>query len=135
MKRVDPAYTHFNKRCISVTSGENKVQTIHFKDGTTAEADIVLVANGIKSSIRGMVIADAEADEEATESERAEAAVKGMSYANTAAYRGLVRRERAEALGVDTSIWRTPMVVVGKEKVCAANAPRFEPVSNGGSWT
>ena len=90
---------------------------MHFKDGTTAEADVVLVANGVKSTIRGMVMADAGVDKSAADPKATEAVVEGVSYANAASYRGLVVREHAKALGVDTSIWRSPMLLVAKNKV------------------
>lgn len=63
-------------------------------------------------------------DEVAMEPEVTDLATKGVSYSNIAGYRGLVRQERAQALNVDTSIWRSPMLVVGKNKV-RATAPSF----------
>lgn len=113
---VDPAYAHFNKRCLYVTSNpETKEQTLHFKDGTTAEADIVLAANGVYSTLRDMMIAD---DAKAT---GPDAQPEGMAYSNCVSYRGLVTQERAQALGVDTSMWHRTMILMGKDKV------RFAP--------
>ena len=86
---------------------------MHFKDGTTAKADIVLAADGIKSSIRDVMVSG----RETASSEVADAAPPAISYSGTAGYRGLVRQDHALALGVDTSMWRGPMVVSGKNKV------------------
>lgn len=111
---IDPEYTHFNKRCISVTSDPGtKVQTIHFTDGTTAEADVVLVANGIKSSIRDALIADGTGPDLDVSGN----AFKCASFSNSICYRGLVYRENAEALGIDTSMWQRPMLLIGQDKV------------------
>lgn len=111
---VDPEYIHFSKRCISINSGlDTQIQKIHFSDGTTAEADIVLVANGIKSSIRDALMTNkANLGLDASNN-----AFKGMSFSNTVCYRGLVLRENATALGVDTSMWTRPMLLVSRDKV------------------
>lgn len=111
---IDPEYTHFNKRCISITSDPStKVQTIHFTDGTTAEADVVLVANGIKSSIRDALVANGTG----LGLDVSRNAFKCASFSNSICYRGLVYRENAEALGVDTSMWQRPMLLIGQDKV------------------
>lgn len=123
VKFVDPAYTHFNKRCISISSSDANpdTQIIHFTDGTTAEADVVLVANGIKSSVRELLISEATIDRKTSGSKGTikDAETKGVAYSNTACYRGLVRKDQAEALGVDTSMWQYPMNLIGKNKVRA----------------
>ncbi|KAJ3527323.1 hypothetical protein NM208_g10755 [Fusarium decemcellulare] len=48
---------HFNKRLASVEQGLAAV-TLKFSDGTTAEADILAGADGIKSTIRDHVLGD-----------------------------------------------------------------------------
>ena len=108
---MEPEYIHFSKRCTSITSkSSTKVQIIHFMDGTTAEADIVVVANGIKSSVRDSLMLKAIDGASVKPS-------KGASYSNTVCYRGLVRRDHSEALGVDTSMWHRPMLLMAKDKV------------------
>lgn len=111
---VDPEHIHFNKRYISINSElDTKVQKFHFADGTTAEADIVLVANGIKSSVRDTLMANG-ADLGLNASNNA---FKGTAFSNTVCYRGLVRRDNATALDVDTSMWTRPMLLISRDKV------------------
>ncbi|EKM56057.1 uncharacterized protein PHACADRAFT_257104 [Phanerochaete carnosa HHB-10118-sp] len=103
-KHIDPAYIHFNKRAIAVTTTEGKTDqsVITFEDGTTAKADVVLIADGVKSSLRSVVTSQ---DVRET-----------LSFSNTVCYRGLVTQEQAAARGVDTSYWDRPSVCLGAGK-------------------
>ena len=80
-------------------------------DGTTAEADVVVIANGVKSSVRDALMAR-------TIESTPTKPFKGASYSNTICWRGLVSRGRAEALGADISMWQRSMLLVAKDKVC-----------------
>ncbi|GJE87995.1 FAD-dependent oxidoreductase [Phanerochaete sordida] len=104
VKHTDPAYIHFNKRAIDVTTAEGKSERsiITFDDGTTAEADVVLIANGVKSSLRRVVTGLPTEDT--------------LSFSNTVCYRGLVTKEQAAARGVDTSLWTSPSNCCGNGK-------------------
>ncbi|KAG6330766.1 hypothetical protein ID866_8322 [Astraeus odoratus] len=53
---IDPAIVHFNKRCTLISQENTSRPVIHFKDGTTFEADVVIGADGIKSAVRPAVI-------------------------------------------------------------------------------
>ncbi|TFY55993.1 hypothetical protein EVG20_g9106 [Dentipellis fragilis] len=90
VKSIDPEFTstHFNKRCTSITesSGARSSATLHFSDGTTHETDLVLGADGVKSTVRNFV-----AGEEAS---------KSLIFTNGVAYRGLVSMEKVEEVGV-----------------------------------
>ena len=44
-------HPHFNKRLVSYTAKNNSV-VLHFADGTSAEADMLVGADGIKSATR-----------------------------------------------------------------------------------
>ncbi|KAJ7168315.1 FAD/NAD-P-binding domain-containing protein [Mycena crocata] len=75
---LDPTATHFNKRCTSITTSPSGVNCIHFSDGTTHEADLVIGADGIKSISRTAVVGVEN---------------KVLQFTNTVAYRGLVPLE------------------------------------------
>ena len=88
-----------------------------FTDGTSVKADVVLVANGVKSSVRGMVMDTVKVSEDTENSGGSGIAVKGISYSNTACFRGLVRHEHAKELGIDVSMWNYPTIGISKDKV------------------
>ncbi|KAF7359260.1 Salicylate hydroxylase [Mycena sanguinolenta] len=72
----DTSRTHFNKRCTSISTTESGTHCIHFADGTTHEADLVIGADGIKSVSRSAVELNPEK--------------RRLQFTNTVAYRGLV---------------------------------------------
>ncbi|PCH34043.1 FAD/NAD(P)-binding domain-containing protein [Wolfiporia cocos MD-104 SS10] len=100
VKFVDPSITHFNKRCTSVApSASNPGRTmIHFADGTTHEADVVIGADGIKSSVRPYVAGDD---------------ASRVIFSNTICYRGLIPMATVRAAGVtlDFSQSRTSILL------------------------
>ena len=85
----DPHATHFNKRCTSISTSASGAQCIHFADGTTHEADLIIGADGISSTSRNSVVGTD----------------KKLQFTNTVAYRGLVPMEtlREEAVKADLS--------------------------------
>jgi len=87
---VDPKTTHFNKRCKSVEpSPENPSRSvIHFVDGTTYEADVVIGADGIKSAVRNAVTGDEH---------------NSVAFSNAVCYRGLIPMEEVKAAGITTN--------------------------------
>lgn len=104
-KRLDADQAHHGKRCLAIEPSPTgpRRSVMRFTDGTSAEADVVLVANGVKSRLR--------------EAATGVPGSKSMSFGNTVCYRGLVVKERADALGVDTTFWHTPSLVMGIGKV------------------
>ncbi|KAI0272656.1 FAD/NAD-P-binding domain-containing protein [Gloeopeniophorella convolvens] len=103
--------THFNKRCVQVdTAGlGNSRAVIHFSDGTSHEADLVVGADGVKSIVRRAVIGE-------------EAASKLPAFTGTIAYRGLVSVEALEQADVaaafsPSSPWPTIWMGNGKHLV------------------
>ena len=105
VKHIDPAYIHFNKRAVAITTAEGKLgnkSMITFDDETTAEADVVVIANGVKSSLRSVVTG---LDTKET-----------LSFSNTVCYRGLITREQVAARGIDASFCDVPTNYVGTGK-------------------
>ncbi len=54
---IDPACIRTNKRCVDVTQTPDHV-TLHFSDGTSAEADYLLACDGIRSPVRQKLLPD-----------------------------------------------------------------------------
>ena len=87
---VDPSILHFNKRCVSMHALEGHKLQIVFADGSIAQADVVLGADGIRSIVRTHVLKDGmELQEEILEPVR-------VAFTNTSVYRGLVSLELEE---------------------------------------
>ncbi|EMD41848.1 hypothetical protein CERSUDRAFT_90429 [Gelatoporia subvermispora B] len=101
---LDPGIAHFNKRCTSVEPvPENSSRyVLHFTDGTTHEADVVLGADGIKSAVRGAITG--------------EPAAARVSFSNTVAYRGLVPWKTLQEAGVKTDLTYRPVCFTGPDK-------------------
>lgn len=82
---------------------------VTFDDGATVKADIVVVANGVKSSLRKVV----------TGSD------SSAAFSTNICYRGLVTQAEADRRGVDTSYWNAPSNALGKNKVCGVSSARL----------
>ncbi|KNZ81830.1 Salicylate hydroxylase [Termitomyces sp. J132] len=98
---LDPRLVHMEKRCISVSALSSGSHVIHFADGSTYEADLVIGADGIKSVIREFVTGRP----------------TSLVYSNSIAYRSVVSPEALK--GVKTDMMR-PLCWIGKDKVRAA---------------
>jgi len=107
---ADPTRTHFNKRCVSLSdSSDGSGVVIHFADGTTASADVVLGADGVRSVVRTYVVSGAEGYTSPGRFVR-------TSFTNTLAYRGLVPTSKVVQAGVKTVMNKTPMSWNGRDK-------------------
>lgn len=102
MPLLDPSITHFNKRCVSVEQSENGPQLLRFSDGTTHEADLIIGADGIKSTTRSAIIGKDDSR---------------LGFSGTYAYRGLIPIDLLEAEGIKTDIRSRPYCWVGVGKV------------------
>ncbi len=109
VRNVDPKSTKLNKRCIDVTSSpENHSRyVLHFQDGTSTEADVIIGADGVKSTVRKIVAG--------------EQAATHLSFSNVVAYSGLVPMEEMKKAGIKTDITSRPLLFVGKDKVGITN--------------
>ena len=109
VKKTDPERTHHLKRCIGVTQSEtSRYLTIHFEDGSTYEADVVLGADGIRSSVRSAVTGDQTQN--------------AVVYSNTNCYRGLVPMEKLASAGLVTDLSGRLVGFLGKDKVILQQA-------------
>ncbi|KAF9486322.1 salicylate hydroxylase [Pholiota conissans] len=91
MPLLDPTITQFNKRAVSVEKLESGRHLLHFPDNSTYEADLIIGADGIKSTTRSAVIGKG---------------ASPLGFSNTHAYRGLVPIETLKAAGVKTDVKR-----------------------------
>ncbi|KAI0361038.1 FAD/NAD-P-binding domain-containing protein [Trametes cingulata] len=100
---VDPAICHFKKRCTSVTESPDNPQRlrVHFLDGTSYDADVVLGADGIKSTVRKFVTEDGD---------------DRIAFSNTVAYRGLIPYAQLKAAGFKTDLSAHPSCFMGHNK-------------------
>ncbi|CDO73093.1 hypothetical protein BN946_scf185007.g147 [Trametes cinnabarina] len=100
---VDPTVSHFNKRCVSVTESPANPDRVllSFLDGTTHETDVVLGADGIKSSVRKYVLGGTE---------------DRLAFSNTVAYRALIPYAALKAAGFKTGLVEAPVCFLGPSK-------------------
>ncbi|KAI0673685.1 FAD/NAD-P-binding domain-containing protein [Trametes maxima] len=100
---VDPRATHFNKRCVGLAAAPANPRrvTVRFADGSTHEADVVLGADGIRSSVRDFVVGGVG---------------RRAAFSNTVAYRGLIPRAALTAAGFKTDVAVSPACFVGPDK-------------------
>ena len=80
VKSIPSQHAHFNKRIDQIEDKEDGPVKIHFKDGTTATADVVIGADGVHSVVREHLLG--------------KEAAKPV-YAGSVAYRALVPMETA----------------------------------------
>ena len=101
---VDPAIAHFHKRCTSITESETNPNrlVVHFQDGSTHETDVVLGADGIKSTVREYVIGVND---------------KRVQFSNTVAYRGLIPYNKLKEAGFKIDVGEYPACICGPSKV------------------
>jgi salicylate hydroxylase len=120
---VPPERVHLDKQCVEVTSSADEV-TVSFADGTSASADLVLGADGIRSTVRRQLIDDQ------------------PRFSGHAIFRGLVPAHEVPELAAQNKvvIWMGPgqhcvsyPISAGKLVSFAASSPASE--SHGESWT
>lgn len=106
---IDAKYTHFDKRAVSVSTTPSGKHVVMFHDNTSVEADLVIGADGIKSTTREFVAGPH--------------VHKHLGYVNTNTYRGLVSISALKKDGVKTDLTK-PLVWMGMKKVSASKPTR-----------
>ena len=111
VKHIDPSQAHFGKRLThltpapspqdddasSLTSPEPLMQ-LHFADGSTAEANVVLGADGVRSCTRSYVTIGDETPQSPSVEKKSE--YPNVIFSNTNAYRGLVPMTKLKEMGI-----------------------------------
>ena len=94
---LDAKRTHFHKRLESISQSETLGRTVsklHFQDGTTFEADLVLGTDGIWSSTRAAVAGN----------------LAKPVWTNTVAYRALIPSELVKEANLKTNVFRRKQI-------------------------
>ncbi|GJE92730.1 hypothetical protein PsYK624_088860 [Phanerochaete sordida] len=109
--------THFSKRLSSYEQDAEGV-TLHFADGSVAEADILIGADGVGSATRRKMYSDLAERARETDPEKAEALINFIppSWTGTYAYRTLLDREKVIAKSPDNKILRGGTAWCGKNQ-------------------
>ena len=108
-KCIKPGFTHFGKRCTNIVSpADGGRATVYFGDGTSVEADVVIGADGIKSTVRQSVLPDDDKSDH-------------ISFSGTTVYRGLVPTALARTAGVTSEFPLGMNCFIGKDKVGIKN--------------
>jgi hypothetical protein len=108
---LDPSVTAFNKRLKSLTQSPSGRNILHFTDGATHEADLVIGADGIKSVSRIAVVGEGN---------------NNLGFSNTHAYRGLVPIDTLLAAGVKPDKVQLPLIWTGVGKVRYVDAHLYK---------
>ncbi|KAH9486379.1 Salicylate hydroxylase [Psilocybe cubensis] len=101
MPLLNPNTIHFNKRCIAVEEIESGRLLLRFSDGTFHETDLVIGADGIKSTIRTAVLPPN---------------TRHLAFSGSYAYRALIPMDILMAEGIKADIKHRPYCWVGKNK-------------------
>ncbi|KAG6809897.1 hypothetical protein H0H92_014216 [Tricholoma furcatifolium] len=107
MPMLDSHNVHFNRHCVSVSTLPSGAHLLHFADGSTHEADVIIGADGIKSVIREFVTGPRESQ---------------VAYSNSVAYRAVIPVETLQKAGVKTDLLRS-LCWVGKDQVNHSSLP------------
>ncbi|KZP07956.1 FAD/NAD(P)-binding domain-containing protein [Athelia psychrophila] len=105
--------SHFGKRLVSYDDPASGPITMRFNDGTTAECDVLIGADGIKSAVRATLISNLAKEGKVT---KEEATQPNPVWSGTVAYRGLIPKERLEAKAPGHRALTEDMLYCGKNK-------------------
>lgn len=103
---IDPSVAHFNKRCVTITRHDDSgpgASIIHFADGTTFEAEIVLGADGMRSTVRRIVTGQHD--------------IARVVFTRSVAYRALLPLEEILQASVQIDFSKRRHNIVGVNKV------------------
>jgi salicylate hydroxylase len=97
---------HFGKRLTSYEEADDKV-ILHFKDGSTATCDVLVAADGIKSTVRSQMLQTAAKEKNMPELEN----LIQPRWSGTVAYRSLLDAEDVKEKCPDHPVLRTAQMV------------------------
>ncbi|KZP04830.1 FAD/NAD(P)-binding domain-containing protein [Athelia psychrophila] len=105
--------SHFGKRLVAYDAPVSGPITLHFKDGTAAECDVLVGADGIKSTVRAIMYSNLVKEGKITKEEVLE---PNPVWSGTVAYRGLISKERLEAKILGHRALTRAVLHMGKNK-------------------
>lgn len=109
IKHLSPTCTsHFNKRLIYYDDPVSGPILLHFKDGTTAECDVLIGADGLKSPVRIMMLSNLAKEGKISQDVAAE---QNPVWSGTVAYRSLISKERLKAKAPGHRVLTRPAIV------------------------
>jgi salicylate hydroxylase len=89
---------------MDITTTPSGRALINFSDGTTHETDLVIGADGIKSTTRRVVVGEKTVNQ-------------ALVFTNTVCYRGLISMEKLKSMGLKTNVEYSPNFWMGLDKV------------------
>lgn len=107
LKQIPREHCYFNKKLTSIEETEKEI-ILHFQDGTSAQADYVIGADGIRSEVRSYVL----------KSQGLE--MLHPQFTGTWAYRGIIKyqdfKQAIEQAELDPQLADVPQMLLGKDK-------------------
>ncbi|KZP27531.1 FAD/NAD(P)-binding domain-containing protein [Athelia psychrophila] len=114
ISHLPPSCTsHFGKRLVSYDDPASGPITLRFTDGTTAECDVLIGADGIKSAVRDIMFANLAKEGKLS---KGEATRPTPAWSGTVAYRGMISKERVEAKAPGHRALTQDVAYCGKNK-------------------
>jgi len=105
--------SHFHKRLVSYKAGPGGVIVLHFADGSTAECDILIGADGIKSVVRQTLFTELASSGKVSHEE---AETPNPVWSGTVAYRGLIPKDVLERRFPGHRALKDDIMYCGKNK-------------------
>jgi len=104
---------HFNKRLLQYTTNENTNEVdLSFADGTVANADIIIGADGVNSATRASMYRELSKDAELNGKDKsAMSHFIHPTWTGTYAYRTLVNTSKLSAIAPDHRALTSPLMV------------------------
>lgn len=119
--KLPKAYgVHFNRRLLKFTQESDDGQiALHFSDGSTAQADILIGADGVKSATRQSLYQNLSAEAvkrgDTAEAQRLQFFIHAR-WTGTYIYRGIVEADKLLKLSPGHPAATVPLVYLGKDK-------------------
>jgi 2-polyprenyl-6-methoxyphenol hydroxylase-like FAD-dependent oxidoreductase len=107
---IPPDRVHFKKRLSSYSEDSSGEVTLHFADGTTATADILVGCDGIRSSVRRHMYTTFASDTGISLEECVDKYVE-PAWSGTVAYRTLIPTEELRKVNPEHFVFKGPHVV------------------------